>query len=54
MIKISGKMDKSNTYKGLIVVVKFHSFIPDKTFFKSFPTFKQMKKTDKITEKIKV
>ena len=27
MIKISGKMDKSNTYEGLIVVI-FHSFIP--------------------------
>ena len=27
MIKISGKMDKSNTYKAFIVVI-FHSFIP--------------------------
>ena len=26
MIKISGKMDKSNTYKDLVVVI-FHSFI---------------------------
>ena len=27
MMKISGKMDKSNTYKCLVVVI-FHSFIP--------------------------
>ena len=27
MIKISGKMDKSNTYKSLVVVI-FNSFIP--------------------------
>ena len=27
MIKISGKMDKPGTYKGLVVVI-FHLFIP--------------------------
>ena len=47
MIKISGKMDKSNTYKGLAVVI-FHSFIPrtfqTKHFFSSLLKYRKTKK----------
>ena len=35
MVKISGKMDKSNNYKGLVVLI-FHSFIPRTSSEKMF------------------
>ena len=56
MIKIDGKMDKSNTYKCLVVVI-FHSFIPrtssDETFFKFFYIQADEEKV-KTREKIKI
>ena len=53
MIKISGMMDKANTYKSLVVVI-FRSFL-----FQELPQTKQFLKffsvrIDKIREKIKV
>ena len=45
MIKISGKMDKSNIYKGLILLI-FHSFSPRSQFCIMMEVFR--KKRDKL------